>query len=192
MKNIVTKCLVMGALAIGMSSTVMAGALEKVRTPHKSQSTKFFPIAFEVTKGEKTATALLLLPKKGDIHGLICFTSAQSNLGDDCSRVTGKISQYEGYNHIELQGFGLKQGRVIHTTALIKFPINDFAQTLTMHTTSTAGPETEIGGLATQYLPKYKNGQFITSTGSAAYQAPSLTPPPYCIHDQQGGMTCFP
>ena len=143
-----------------------------------------------MTKGEKTATALLLFPIKGEINGLICFTSAQSNLGDDCFRVAGKMSQYDGRNHIELQGTGIKQAKINQTKALIDFPIEgDTSSPYRMFVTSTAGSETEVGGSAIQYLPKYKNGQFFTSAGSP-YYTPPITHLECVCFDWKGCTPC--
>lgn len=170
MKIIVTKCLVLSALAIGMSSNVMAEELV-VKSSHAHKLT---PIAFEVNEGEQKATALLLLGKKGDINGLICYTSAQTNLGDNCYRVTGKISQYGGSNHIELLGNEIKHSKINKTTALIDIP-SEVAQTgaPTMYTINTAVAQEAIGGEATSLYAQYKNNQFITSYGFVNYQQPT-------------------
>ena len=189
----------MGALAIGMSSNVMAVKLVVAPSPtdpnddvqHKSN-----PIAFEVTEGEITATALLLIPKKGEINGLICFTNPQINLGDDCSRVTGKMSQYDGINQIELTGTGIKQAKINQTKALIYFPmVADASAPYRMFVTSTTGVDTVIRGLATQFSLKYKNRNFITSNAIVHYQTSRLTSgfypdidPPIC--QQNSNRNC--
>ena len=164
----------MGALAIGMSSNVMAVKLVVPPPPidpydvqHKSN-----PIAFEVTEGEITATALLLPGKKGDINGLICFTSDQINLGEDCSRVTGKMREYDGYNHIELHGTGIKQEKIVQTIAMIDFPIVADASSTYMMYTTTAPITMTASGVAAAYTPVYKHGQFRTRSGVVSYQPP--------------------
>ena len=101
MKNIVTKCLVMGALAIGMSSPVMA--LKEVVKP--AHAGKLTPVAFEITEGDKTAHALLLLGQTGDVEGVVCVTDAGIAVSeDDCTRVKGRAGQYGDHTSFSLRG----------------------------------------------------------------------------------------
>jgi len=116
MKNIFTKCLVLSALTIGMSSTVMAEE-EAVKATKKGDYT---PIGFEITEGDNNAHALLLLGKKGDVNGLICYSSLATALdSDNCHRVKGQITQHDGSKVIELVGKEIKHSGIWQTDTII-------------------------------------------------------------------------
>jgi hypothetical protein len=92
----------MGALAIGMSSNVMAKEIEVVKSSHAGKLT---PMAFEMVKDDKTVTAWLLVHPRGNVEGLLCESTAiQSNEAGVCHEVEGKISKSGGLNKIELEG----------------------------------------------------------------------------------------
>jgi hypothetical protein len=178
MKNRLTKCLVLSALAIGMSSNVMAEELV-VKSSH---APKLTPIAFEVNEGDNKATAFLLSGKKGDLNGTLCYTSvAQTEMAADCHRVTGNISRYGGSHHIELSGNEIKGSKLYVTSAHIKVPFPNIG----LHTeaemavsTSAAGVAQDlnhtVGGPAFQIDMAYANGLM---TSSKLTQPLLYTPP---------------
>ena len=198
MKKIVTKCLVMGALAIGMSSTAMAEEEVVKSTP----AGKFKPMAFEMTEGENIATALLLVGLKGDVQGVMCYNNPQVvNLADDCHRVEGKISQYDGSNHVVLAGRELRQGGIGVNDTIITAPIADpiiVYPTIPsqMHSIQAGlikgatASMIALHGEATPIHGTYKGNIFYTPRGQVPYQpatqaivvgAPGTTVCPICF-----------
>ena len=192
MKNIFTKCLVLSALAIGMSSNVMAEELV-VKSSH---APKLTPIAFEVNEGDNKATALLLLGKKGDVNGLICYTNPTvPSLGDDCYRVTGKISQYEGSNHIELLGNEIKSTKIIQTTTLITYEHTIVTPQINMSTATkqidqNSPDDKAVGGIAQSINVKYQAGIFQTNTLEPIAYAGIAQPQTGC-YPVPGGTLCI-
>ena len=117
MKTKFTKCLVMGALAIGMSSTVMAEA-KHVKSSHAG---KYHPVAYSATEGDNSAIALLLVNDRGLAHGLTCTNKGQALFAaGDCSRVDGQVSGYEGMIAYDLSGVKFEDNVLTRTTLHIE------------------------------------------------------------------------
>jgi hypothetical protein len=116
MKTKLTKCLVLSALAIGMSSPVMA--LKEVVKP--AHAGKLTPVAFEINEGDKTALALLLLGHTGNVEGVVCVTVAERTvIDDDCTRVKGTAEQYDDHTSFSLNGEDLKNNKQTEVQVLL-------------------------------------------------------------------------
>ena len=178
MKNIVKKSLVLSALAIGMSSTVMAQLLFPI--PLSQSQHGYTPVAYEINDGEKKATALLLLGDKGHVEGLFCVTGAdQSGLGEDCLRVEGKAQQYDGLTAIELKGTKISPSQLLETKIHFLIPSPTSAEApaaVAVMTTysyvqqpANTPAYTVMTSSPTPIPVTYRKGRFITSNGACAY-----------------------
>ena len=124
MKTKLTKCLVMGALAIGMSSNVMAKMTEVVKPSHTG---KLQPFAFESLDAHGIQGFYFLLDKKGSFTGLSCVTGDIKDLAPtNCSKVSGKAA-LEDPNLLVFFGYGTKMtaaGQLEETKALVSINLD--------------------------------------------------------------------
>ena len=119
MKRKLSQCMVMGALAFGMTSTAMTEE-EVVKS---SPADKFTPVAYEITEGDKTALALLLLGNKEHVEGLVCLGSKeQPAIEDGCLSVKGTTEQYDGISTIQLRGSDINNQNILVTKLIVKLP----------------------------------------------------------------------
>ncbi len=180
MKIIVTKCLVLGVLAIGMSSTVMAN--EKAALPHHTGNA----IAFELMPDAAPSLhgVYLLLDGHGHITGQSCHAErAQDQAPSICSPISGEATISGNEIKFELEGNSfLKENNLQQVRLLLTMNtetgIVHYAQSMDTQDLIDARKSEYIAGPASLVEVKFRNSQFAVKGTDSDYtvQAPSQLP----------------